>query len=179
MKLSVHLTPGSAAALAARRASGRILAIAGLVALAMAGGASMILRDTMSVSARNRVLEARVEAARAELAAADRDAAWVKTRDRALDLGSLLEAGSPAASFTLATLEKALPADVVLRSLRYSRRDGTIAIEGRSPRYEGGEALRATLVSAGSGWRLTLEKNGYDQSARVYAFRLVGVRESR
>jgi Tfp pilus assembly protein PilN len=178
--MSVHLTPGpAAAAMAARRASRRIFAIACLVALAMAAFAALIVRDTMAVAARNRVLETRVEAARAEMTAADRDAAWVETRDRALGLASLLEAGSPAASVTLATLEKTLPADVMLRSLRFSRKDGTIAIDGRSPRYEGGEALRAALGAAGSGWRFTLEGNGYDQGARVYAFRITGVRSAR
>lgn len=179
MKLAVHLTPGpGAAALAARRASRRIFAACCLAALAMAAGAAMIVRDTTAVSARNRVLEARRDSARAELASAGRDAAWVGTRDRALRLASLLEAGNPAASLTLASIERSLPPDVVLRSLRYSRKDGTISIEGRSPRYEGGEALRAAL-GGGSGWRLALDNNSYDQAARVYAFRISGARGAR
>lgn len=180
MKLSVHLTPGTGtAARAARQASRRIFAASCLVALAMVAGAAMVARDTLAVSARNRALEARRDSARAELAAAGRDTAWVETRDRALRLASLLEAGNPAASLTLSAIERALPPDVVVRSIRYSRKEGTIAIEGRSPRYEGGEALRAALGGDGSGWRLTLDNNSYDQAARVYAFRIAGARGRR
>lgn len=180
MKLAVHLTPGpDAAARAAGAISRRLFAAAGLVAALMALAAALVARDAMTLSSRNRALAARVEAARSELSAAEGDKDWTGTRDRALRLAALLEAGGPAASATLSGIERALPSDVVVRSLRFSRKEGTLAIEGRSPRYEGGEALRAALAPPGSGWKLALEKNGYDQAARVYAFRIAGVRAPR
>lgn len=175
MKIGLHLTPGSETSRRAALSAGRRLTITALVIFLILLLLSIrVGLEARSLSSKNESFSERIGTAKAEKVKILTDPVWKPLRDEVELLGKGLDAAGPGATSTLFELESALPREVVLSSVAFSRKNGTIVLEGRSPRYEGGDQLRSALEKPGGGWRFAVERNGYDQKSAVYTFRLAG-----
>lgn len=175
MKIGIHLTSGSDTSRRAALSAGRRLTLTAFVIfLILVALAIRVGLEARSLSAKNESFSVRIGTAKAEKGKILADPVWKPLRDEVESLGKVLDATGPGATSALSEIEAALPREVVLSSVAFSRNNGTIVLEGRSPRYEGGDQLRSALEKPGGGWRFAVERNGYDQKSAVYTFRLAG-----
>jgi hypothetical protein len=177
VKAALHLTPGTCAAeRAARAAARRILAASLAAAALLAATAALVAFRGAELSSANRALSARIAGEARGIAAVEGDPRWAETKGRSLRVALPIHASGPRATDALFLLESSLPPYVFLNSLSFSRSGSSLLLDGGSERYEGGDVLRAALSAPSTGWEFRLEGSGYDQSGKVYTFRLAGNR---
>jgi len=177
VRFAVRLEPGDLLATRAARKAGRaaLIASAGIFLLLTALSANMF-RHARILDARAASLSAQVAKWREEVRAIHEGADWKPLRVQGALLTEVLGPGPARAGGTLAAVEKSLPDGVALREVRFSRKEGTVVIDGSSAGFAGGETFCNALRGGTTGISYVVEQNRYAQGERAYAFRLRGSR---
>ncbi|MHB8782500.1 MAG: hypothetical protein ACYDAX_03615 [Desulfobacteria bacterium] len=180
MKFSVRLEPGDLLAKRAARKAGRAALIVSVgIFLLLAALSAGMFRQARIFEARAASLSGQAAKWRQEVKAIHDGPAWKPLRVQSAVLTEVLGSGPVRAGGMLAAVEKSLPDGVSLREIRFSRKEGTVVIDGFSAGFAGGETLCKALGSGMSGMSYVVEQNRYAQGERVYAFRLRGSREGK
>lgn len=175
MRFAVRLEPGDFLAKRAARKAGRAALVASVgVFLLLAALSAEMFRQARIFEVRTASLLGQVAKWREEVRAIHEGPEWKPLRAQGAVLTGILGPGPAGAGGTLAAVEKSLPDGVTLREIRFSRKEGTVFIDGSSTGFSGGEALRTALGTVSPGISYVVEQNRYAQGDRVYAFRLRG-----
>lgn len=180
MRFAIRLEPGDLLAKRAARKAGRAALIVSVgIFLLLAALSAEMFRQARIFDARAASLSGQVAKWREDVRAIHEGADWKPLRAQGAVLTEALGAGPARAGGTLAAVEKSLPDGVALREIRFSRKEGTVVIDGSSTGFAGGETFCKALGSGTPGISYVVEQNRYAQGERVYAFHLRGSREGK
>jgi hypothetical protein len=175
VRFAVRLEPGDLLAKRAARKAGRAALIVSVgIFLLLAALSAKMFRDARILDARAASLSSQVAKWRGDVRAIQEGADWKALRVQGAVLTEVLGPGPARAGGTLAAVEKSLSDGVALREIRFSRKEGTVVIDGSSTGFAGGEMFRNALGSGTPGISYVVEQNRYAQGERVYVFRLRG-----
>jgi len=175
VRFAVRLEPGDLLAKRAARKAGKVALVAsvGIFLLLAALSLEMFLQARL-YEARTASFLGQVAKWREEVRAIHEGPDWKPLRAQGAVLTGILGPGVVGAGGTLAAAERSLPGGVSLREIRFSRREGSVVIDGSSTGFTGAEALRNAVEKGSPGMSYVVELNRYAQGDRAYAFRIRG-----